>query len=45
MGMSKPKIQMSNQAQNPNVKTLRATPCLCAWIPEDGVGIHSGFGI
>jgi hypothetical protein len=37
--MSNAKIQMSNQAQNPNVKTLSAYLCPCARIPERGVGI------
>jgi hypothetical protein len=49
--MSKLKIQMSNHAQNPNVKTLKGYPCPCARIPEGGVGIlalefdiHLAFG-
>ena len=37
--MSNAKIQMSNQAQNPNVKTLSAVLCPCAQIPERRVGI------
>ena len=37
--MSNAKIQMSNQAQNPNVKSLSAQPCPCARIPEHMVDI------
>jgi hypothetical protein len=37
--MSNAKIQMSNQAQNPNVKLLKAHPCPCARILERRVGI------
>ena len=37
--MSNVKIRMSNQAQNPNVKTLSAYLSPCAGIPERRVGI------
>jgi hypothetical protein len=37
--MTNTKIQMSNQAPNPNVKTLKATPSARARIPESRAGI------
>ncbi len=37
--MSNAKIQMSIQAQNPNIKNLSAYLCPCARIPEHMVGI------